>query len=88
MEHPNQLKTCCFARERREFTCLVGNFSQNNQLKLVVADILENGNFILKDASNRTCKESFDFPVKTILPSMILERDHPFFLEQAEMIPQ
>lgn len=41
--------------ERREFTYLVGNVSQKKQLKLVVAYILENGNFILKDVSNRTC---------------------------------
>ncbi|KAH0869179.1 hypothetical protein HID58_076201, partial [Brassica napus] len=46
----------------------LSTFSQDNQLKLVVAELLENGNFILKDAYNRTCSESFDFPGDTILP--------------------
>ncbi|CAF1991830.1 unnamed protein product [Brassica oleracea var. botrytis] len=60
----------------------LSTFSQDNQLKLVVAELLENGNFILKDAYNRTCSESFDFPGDTILPGMIWKKIAIFFFEK------
>nr|ABV21213.1 truncated At4g21370 [Arabidopsis thaliana] len=47
---------------------------------LVVAELLDNGNFVLKDSktndSDRFLWQSFDFPTNTLLPQMKLGLDH------------
>ncbi|CAE5963040.1 unnamed protein product [Arabidopsis arenosa] len=42
----------------------------------VVAELLDNGNFLLRDSNNRLLWQSFDFPTDTLLEEMKLGWDH------------
>ncbi|CAH8257069.1 unnamed protein product [Arabidopsis lyrata] len=42
----------------------------------VVAELLDNGNFLLRDSNNRLLWQSFDFPTDTLLQEMKLGWDH------------
>ncbi|XP_023643783.1 receptor-like serine/threonine-protein kinase SD1-7 [Capsella rubella] len=51
------------------------NLTGGNVRPPVVAELLDNGNFVLKDSNDRVMWQSFDFPTDTLLPEMKLGWD-------------
>nr|P17841.1 RecName: Full=S-locus-specific glycoprotein S14; Short=SLSG-14; Flags: Precursor [Brassica oleracea] len=55
------------------------NLTRGNERSPVVADVLANGNFVMRDSNNNDASgflwQSFDFPTDTLLPEMKLSYD-------------
>nr|ATN45253.1 S receptor kinase 19 [Raphanus sativus] len=56
------------------------NLTRGNERSPVVAELLANGNFVMRDSNNNDASallwQSFDFPTDTLLPEMKLGYDH------------
>lgn len=52
------------------------NLTKGDMRSPVVAELLDNGNFVLRDSNTRSLWQSFDFPTDTLLPEMKLGWDN------------
>nr|CAA79355.1 S-receptor kinase-like protein [Brassica oleracea var. alboglabra] len=56
------------------------NLTRGNERSPVVAELLANGNFVMRDSNNKDASgflwQSFDYPTDTLLPEMKLGYDH------------